>query len=134
MVLDALREELRKWNYTPVLFDFEKPSSRDFTEMVRTLAHLARFIIVDLTEPSSIPQELQAIVPGLEVPVQPLLLEARREYAMFVDFRKYPWVLPVYLYKDQPSLLASLKDEIIDPADKKARELAVEKTKRLERL
>lgn len=132
-VLDTLRSELRKWNYTPVLFDFEKPSSRDFTETVRTLAHLSRFVIADLSDPSAIPQELQAIVPDLEVPVQPLLLEAKREYSMFVDFRKYDWVLPVYLYKDETSLIASLKDEIIEPADKKARELAIEKAKRLER-
>jgi hypothetical protein len=131
-VLDALRDELRKQNYTPVLFDFEKPGSRDFTETVRTLAHLARFIIADLTEPSSIPQELQAIIPDLEVPVQPVLLEAKREYSMFVDFRKYHWVLPIYLYKDQASLIASLQNEIIEPADKKAREMAIEKAKRLE--
>src|SRR5205085_6673850 len=44
-VLDALRNELRKQNYSPILFDFEKPSSRDFTETVRTLAHLSKFII-----------------------------------------------------------------------------------------
>ena len=132
-VLDALRDELRNQNYSPILFDFEKPSSRDFTETVRTLAHLSRFIIADLSEPSSIPQELQAIVPDLEVPVQPLLLEAKREYSMFVDFRKYDWVLPIYLYKDRESLIASLKDEIIEPAEKKARELAVEKAERLKR-
>jgi uncharacterized protein YjbI with pentapeptide repeats len=132
-VLDALRDELRKRNYSPVLFDFENPASRDFTETVRTLAHLSRFIIADLTEPSSIPQELQAIVPDLEVPIQPLLLEAKREYSMFVDFRKYHWVLPIYLYKDQASLIASLKNDIIEPADKKARELVIEKAKRLER-
>lgn len=132
-VLDALRDEVRKWNYTPVVFDFEKPGSRDFTETVKTLAHLSRFIIADLTDPSSIPQELQAIIPDLEVPVQPLLLEAKREYSMFVDFRKYHWVLPIYMYKDRESLIASLKKEIIEPADRKARELAIEKAKRLER-
>jgi Pentapeptide repeats (8 copies) len=132
-VLDALRDELRKQNYIPVLFDFEKPASRDLTETVRTLAHLARFIIADLTDPSSIPQELLAIVPDLEVPVQPLLLEAKREYSMFVDFRKYHWVLPIYLYKDQASLIASLHNEIIEPAEKKTRELTIEKAKRLER-
>src|SRR5207245_5070842 len=45
LVLDAIREELRKQNYSPILFDFEKPSSRDFTETVITLAHLSLFII-----------------------------------------------------------------------------------------
>src|SRR2546421_532835 len=58
-VLNALRDELRKRNYSPVVFDFEKPSSRDFTETVRTLAHMSRFILADLTDPCSIPQELQ---------------------------------------------------------------------------
>jgi hypothetical protein len=96
-ILDALRDELRKQNYLPVLFDFEKPSSRNFTETIRTLAHLARFIIADLTDPASIPQELQAIIPTLAVPVQPVLLERKREYAMFVDFlERYPWVLPIH--------------------------------------
>jgi len=132
-ILDAIRDELRKKNYSPVLFDFEKPMSRDFTETVRTLAHLARFIIADLTEPSSIPQELQAIIPDLEVPVQPLLLDAKQEYSMFVDFRKYHWVLPIYLYKDQASLIASLHNEIIEAAEKKMIELTLEKAKRLER-
>jgi hypothetical protein len=100
------------------------------TETVRTLAHLSGFIIADLTDPSSIPQELQAIVPDLEVPVQPLLLDTKGEYAMFLDFKKYHWVLPVYLYKDLPSLLATIEVNIIDTAEKKARELAIEKAKR----
>jgi hypothetical protein len=72
-VLDALRNELRKRNYSPVLFDFEKPANRDLTETVSTLAHLARFIIVDLTDPSSAPHEVATIVPHCIVPVQPLL-------------------------------------------------------------
>ena len=123
-VLDALREELRKHNYLPVLFDFEKPASRDITETISTLAHLARFIIADLTDPSSIPQELQAIVPTLAVPVQPVLLEGKREYSMFSDFLKtYHWVLPVYYYRDQGNLLATLKEQVIEPAEQKAKEL-----------
>src|SRR5260370_1355535 len=35
-VLDALRNELRKQDYLPILFDFEKPASRDLTETVST--------------------------------------------------------------------------------------------------
>jgi hypothetical protein len=36
------------------------PQNRDFTEAVRTLAGISRFIVADLTDPASIPQELQA--------------------------------------------------------------------------
>ena len=72
-ILDTLRDTLRERNYLPVVFDFDKPASRDLTETVRTLAHLARFIIADITDPRSIPQELQAIVPDLAVPVQPII-------------------------------------------------------------
>ncbi len=49
-VLDAIRGELRRRNYLPMIFDFQKPGGRDFTETVVTLAHLARFIIADITE------------------------------------------------------------------------------------
>jgi hypothetical protein len=59
---------------------------------------MARFIIADLTDPSSIPKELEAIVPDLAVPVQPLIEGASRPYAMFKDYWKYEWVLPVYRY------------------------------------
>jgi uncharacterized protein YjbI with pentapeptide repeats len=122
-VLDALRDALRLHGYLPILFDFNKPSSRDLTEMVRTLAHMSRFIIADLSAPRSIPQELQAIVPHLAVPIQPLLSGSKREYGMFSDFKKYPWVLPVYRYKNIADLLASLKESIIDPVEQKAKEL-----------
>lgn len=124
-VLDAIRDELRERNYVPILFDFDKPASRDLTETVLILAHMARFIIADITEPRSIPLELQAIVPQLAVPVQPLLLEdSSGEFGMFQDLKKkYPWVLPIYQYEGLDTLLASLSETVIAPAEAKAREL-----------
>ena len=59
----------------------------------------ARFVVADLAEPSSLPKELEAIVPDLAVPVQPLLEGAGRPYAMFKDYWKYDWVLPVHRYE-----------------------------------
>jgi uncharacterized protein YjbI with pentapeptide repeats len=113
VVLDAIREELRRRNYLPILFDFEKPANRDLTETVATLAHMARFIIADLTEPSSLPKELEAIVPTLAVPVQPVMEGVTRPYAMFPDYWKYSWVLKVYRYESLEGLIAALGDEVI---------------------
>jgi hypothetical protein len=123
-VLDALREALRAHGYVPILFDFDRPSSRNVTETVKTLAHLSRFIIADLTDPSSIPYELAQIAPGLAVPVQPVLLEGKRAFAMFPDLpRTYHWVLPTHHYTDQDHLLATLQEHVIAPAEQKAQEL-----------
>jgi Pentapeptide repeats (8 copies) len=124
-VLDALREELRKRNYVPILFDFAVPAARNITETVTLLARMARFIIADLTDPSSIPQELQAIIPSVRVPVQPLLLEGSSLYSTFKDFdpQDFHWVLPVYQYKTFEQLLATLAEKIIDPAEAKAKAL-----------
>ena len=49
VILDAIREELRKRGYLPVLFDFEKPRSLTTVETVTTLARMARFAIADLS-------------------------------------------------------------------------------------
>jgi hypothetical protein len=122
-VLNALREELREHDYLPILFDFNVPATRDITETISLLAHMACFIIADLTDPSSIPKELEAIVPKLAVPVQPLLEGASRAYAMFKDYWKYDWVLPVYRYEGLEPLLATIAEKVIAPAEAKVADL-----------
>src|SRR5262245_13210956 len=109
--------------YLPVLFDWQKPSSRDTTETVSLLAHMSRFVIADITDARSVPQELMVIVERLpSVPVQPLLLASQYEYPMFEHFRRYSWVLEPFLYDDIPALLRSLSDRVIGPAEVKAKE------------
>jgi uncharacterized protein YjbI with pentapeptide repeats len=123
-VLDALRNELRKRDYLPILFDFDVPATRDITETVTLLARMSRFIIADLTDPSSIPKELEAIVPQLAVPVQPLVEGSSRPYAMFKDYWKYDWVLPAYRYENINSLLVTLPEKVVVPAEEKVKALA----------
>jgi hypothetical protein len=105
------------------LFDFEGPDSRDLTETVSLLARMARFIIADLTDPSSVPKELEAIVPDLAVPVQPLLEGSSRPYVMFKDYWKYDWVLPPYHYADRADLLTKFQEVVIAPAEAKLNSL-----------
>jgi uncharacterized protein YjbI with pentapeptide repeats len=125
IVLDAIRDELRKRDYLPVLFDFEKPANKDLTGTISTLANMARFVIADLTDPSSVPHELATLVPNTVVPVQTIILEGQREYAMFPDLKtRYHWVLEPHQYKSQELLIAHLGETVIAPAQAKAKELA----------
>jgi Pentapeptide repeats (8 copies) len=125
VVLDAIRDEIRKRGYLPVLFDFEKPASKDLTGTISTLANLARFVIADLTDPSSVHHELATLVPGTVVPVQTIILEGQQEYAMFPDLKtRYHWVLEPHQYKSQELLIAHLGETVIAPAEAKAKELA----------
>ena len=128
VVLDAIRDELRARDYVPILFDFDKPASKDVTGTVETLARMSRFIIADLTDPSSIPHELATIVPHLRTtPVRLLRLHGSGGYSMVEDLRAYPWVLDIYEYQDTNQLLASLSDQVIEPAEQKVEELREDK-------
>ncbi len=123
-VLDALRDELRQRNYLPILFDFEKPAGRDITETISLLARMARFVVADITDAKSIPQELNVIVPDLpSVAVQPVLLEGSGEYGMFEHFTRYPWVLETYRYPSPERLIAELGERVIRPAEAKVLKL-----------
>ena len=123
-VLDALREELRKRNYLPILFDFEKPRSRDTDETITLLARMARFIVADVSDAKAVLQELRAIVPDLpSVPVQPIILAIQEEPGMFDFYRNRPSFLPVHRYADQKQLLADVGGKVIRPAELKVLEL-----------
>lgn len=120
-LLDAIKEELRLRNYLPILFDFEKPAGRNLTETISILAKMSRFVIADLTDAKSIPQELSHIVPFTpSLPVLPIILEGQKEYAMFEHFKAYPWVMPLHAYASQEAMLAEITEKIIAPAEQKA--------------
>ena len=123
-VLETIKRELRNRDYVPILFDFKKPKSRDLTETISTLAHLSRFIIADITDARSVPQELQAIVPNLpSVIVQPILHISDSEYGMFAHIKRYPWVLPLQKYEGTDKLNTNFVKQIIEAAEQKVKQL-----------
>lgn len=112
MVLDEIREKLRYHDFIPVMFDFEKPSSRNLTETVFTLANIARFVIADLSSPRSIGHELSAIVPRLQsVNFYPIILKGEREYGMFKEFKNRSWVKQIREYENNK--VENVLEEII---------------------
>jgi hypothetical protein len=133
VILERLRDKLRDLGFVPMVFNFDKPETKDFTETVRLLASLSKFVIVDITNPRSAPLELQATVPDYMVPFVPILEEGEKPFAMFVDLlNKYDWVLqPVIEYPSVDRLIEVLKDEIVTPAEEKFNELLARRTNQL---
>jgi len=128
-VLDAIRNRLRELGFIPMMFDFERPSQRDFTETIRILAGLSRFIIADITNPKSSPLELQATMPDYMIPFVPIIQEGEEPFAMFCNLKqKYgEWVLDLLEYDSVSNLLTVLDKAVVRPALEKADRLALKK-------
>jgi hypothetical protein len=121
--LDQVREVLRGHNFVPMLFDFDKPASRNTIETVMLLARMARFVVADLTDARSVLQELQALVPSSpSIPVQPLIASEETWPGMWDSLTDYRTVLPPFEYSSRAALTAALPS-LIDAADRAAARL-----------
>ena len=128
-ILDAMRDGLRGLGFVPMIFDFERPTQRDFTETIKTLAGMSRFIIADITNPKSSPLELQATVPEYMIPFVPIIHEDEEPFAMFHDLKQKhgEWVLDILEYDSVDNLRKVLVDAVVRPALEKADQLMLKK-------
>jgi uncharacterized protein YjbI with pentapeptide repeats len=124
IILDLIRKKLLEFDFVPLMFDFESATNRDFTETVRVLAGMSRFIIADITNPISAPLELQATVPDYMIPFVPIIQRGEKPFSMFANLQsKYGWVLDVLEYEDSEQLMAGFESGVIEPALKKEEDL-----------
>ncbi len=85
---------------------------------------MARFVIADITDLKSEPQELSGVIPFLpSVPIQPIMQSSAEEYVLFENFERYNWVLKPHRYNDIGDLTKFLEEKVIAPAEEKAKEL-----------
>jgi hypothetical protein len=121
VVLDAIKKALATppRQYVPVLFDFEKPGDRDLIESVVRFASTSRFVVADLSDPKSIPAELQAIVPTFpSLPVVPIIEASQREYPVADNILRRDSVLkPIVKYRNQDHLIKILDEQVLAPAE-----------------
>ena len=127
-VLDGLREGLRNFDLLPIVVDFDRPTDKDYTETVQTLAGMSMFVIADLTNPKSAPLELEATVKQFKIPYIPIIdvSVGPSPFSMLIDLQKsFHWVLPTRKYKSKEDLLdgENLKTYIIEPAFAKREQL-----------
>ncbi|MEV4510929.1 pentapeptide repeat-containing protein [Dactylosporangium sp. NPDC049525] len=121
--LDAIRDAVRSKGDIPLVFDFSRPASKDVTGTIEVLARLVKFVVVDLSDPSSVPHELATVVPFMRrTPILPLLDTSASTYSMFNDMFSYPWVLEIRKYESHAEL-SGLLPLALESAEQTAVEL-----------
>ncbi len=129
-ILYLIRERLHELGFLPILFDFEKPTDKDITETIMTLAGMSLFIIADVTSPKSSPLELQATVPDFQIPFIPII-HREDPFSMIGDLQsKYDWVLDAFKYENEDELMACFEVAVVNRALAKHAELRIEKAKK----
>lgn len=114
-VLNQLAEALRNRGKVPVIFDFPGPNNRELGDTVRFIAGMSQFIVVDLTKASSVPLELQTIIPDLMIPVLPIIKSGEQVFSMFSDLqRRYFWIQQPVSYTDAYQLVKYVDSAILD--------------------
>jgi uncharacterized protein YjbI with pentapeptide repeats len=129
-VLQSVAAKLRDLKYLPIIFDFDRPKDKNYTETIKTLIGLSRFVIADLSGPS-VAHELASTVPFFKIPFILIIEESRKPYSLHRDILDYPWVLkPVIKFKNKEQLIELIPSKIIEPAEERCKE----RQKELDRL
>ena len=104
----AVRDGLRAFDLLPMVFDFDRPTDKDDTETVQTLAGLSLCVIADVTSPKSTPLELETTVKQVTISYLPILdtrVDAR-PFATLPDLQKsFPRPPPTLQYASADDLL-----------------------------
>jgi uncharacterized protein YjbI with pentapeptide repeats len=129
VVLDSIADELRKRDYLPIMFDFDRPLDKNLTETVITLAGLCKFVIAVMSDPQSVPWEVASIKQVFKIPIVPLCQEGQGVFSMYNDEKINPWYLPPIPYKDVDHIKQIMDAQILEPAEKKHLELRELKAK-----
>jgi len=115
-ILDFIRAKLPDYDLIPVIFDFECPKTRDLDETISILASLSKFVIIDITDPRSTPQEMKGFIESHpSIPVQPIIRQGGKVYGMFEHFERYSWVLKIQTYNNLSDLQQNFNEKIISP-------------------
>ncbi len=88
----------------------------DLIESVVRFASVSRFVVADLTDPKSIPAELQAIVPNFpSLPVSLIIQGSQREYAVSEHIVRRESVVGkrVVSYRNLDHLLSILDEQVL---------------------
>jgi uncharacterized protein YjbI with pentapeptide repeats len=127
-VLNSIAIALRQRDLLPIVFDSPRLEEKDFSETVKTLTSISRFLIADLTNSKSASQELQASLPHYAIPCVPIIPKGKSPFPRFAELRtRYHWLLDLVEYDNRETLLRELDERVIHPAITKHAQLTAGK-------
>ena len=127
-ILDSIAIALRERDLLPIIFDFPKPEEKNFTETVKVLAAISKFVIADITNPKAVPLELQATVPDYILPYVPIIRKGKDPFFKLRGLQsKHHWFLDLVEYENKETLMSDLDKKIIQPALAKCDQLVTAK-------
>ena len=106
-----------------MVFNFDKPETKDFTETVRLLAQPVQVRHCRYHRSSVSTARTAGDRAGLHGPVQPpSFRQGEKPFAMFVDLQnKYDWVLQPVIAIHQRATDSGADEQIVRPAESKVR-------------
>jgi len=132
-ILDSLMKILQQHpdGYLPLMLDGKKPEGRTLGEWGLYAAITSKFIIADISEPKSIPDELRSIVPNCPSrPVVPIINKSGHSYALSEDWAiRMNVAKPTIRYKNEKDLSTKFNDEVIPAVKKLFKDLELPKYK-----
>ncbi len=122
-VLEAIREVLRQYHYFPVFLESSVYDPHDKPETITSLAQLARYVLVDVTEAGSAMDIAAYVMRHTAVPVQPMTWQPtmKSDEPLWADHLQADSRLPTYRYTDAKEIWTSLYADCLLPAETKAK-------------
>ena len=124
-IINGIRQALRRRGYAPIVCDFKVSTGKNTSDTVKLLAQMARYIVVDVTDPQSAPYEIGLIsmLNLKSTPVVPLIQGDQEPFAMLEDVLRQDWCVRLCRYNDLKHLAATFDTNVIDASEAKRGQL-----------
>ncbi|MGP1347359.1 MAG: pentapeptide repeat-containing protein [Phycisphaerales bacterium] len=112
--LQMMREVLAENDLVPLIFDFDPPARKSNLQTIKIMASIARFAIVNISDPRSVPFEIAAIEDIPKFPTQLIIREGEEPFGMLDGlYQDRPNIYPPIAYRSVDHLRELLNDTII---------------------
>lgn len=127
-ILKAIRKQLELRNLIPVVMHFDKPEGRGFFDIIRQIAALTRYIIIDASLMEGVGVDFLERIAVFKLPVQLMVKAAWDEQSWLAPrLQKCPWILSPFSYQTPQEAAAAVREQLIEAIELKTKELQNQK-------